>query len=128
MIIHNLHAFPENTAVNDLTLAEIPVRELQPLIDKHVDEIWYWYGREGPDFGDGELIARQGIKYLATSLEHFDDEPIIRLTGYDRFKSFHTLAEEVQWSEAIKPLMNQIKHKYNQPSYNRKKLFIKPMR
>lgn len=126
MIIHDLHKFPEDWCDNcGLTISSLPMHELQPLIDRKVDEIWYWYAKESKGYGKGYLLARKGTLYMHLLLEHYFDDPIVIITGRDRFKTFSNLQRKIFLQYRTNPLFQHVIAKYGKPSFNRKKLFVK---
>jgi hypothetical protein len=69
MIIHNLNKFPDFRSYERYDLYEFTEFDLDNLIGKGIDEIWYWYGCGGYE-GIGWVLLRQGDTYDLHDLGH----------------------------------------------------------
>lgn len=125
MIVHELPQLPEDSGVDAYVLIPLPQIELQRLIDKNVDEVWYWFCTDNDGSYEGELIARQGNKYRYFCLTRYEDEPIIEFSTYFKWSSFMTLYNSFEFRNDVTCLLDCIKAKYSKVSFNRKTLFIK---
>lgn len=77
--------------------------EMQPLIERKFDEVWYWYVA-GSYEGSGWLVARKGNKFGTANLGHCScygpDEAIFNLTlEYNSFEELKARHSEEAFKE-----------------------------